>query len=167
MQQPSLHRLAFDGALLARGFWLYIWEITTKDGSKIHYVGRTGDSSSLHAQSPFARISQHLGRNANANALRRNLENHELVAEECRAFRLFACGPLFPESHGQTEHTQSRDIVAALEKQLADSMRTAGYRMLNEVKCHRQFDLELWRSIVSVFTEPFPNLQSGAAREES
>lgn len=167
MQQPSLHRLAFDGALLARGFWLYIWEITTKDGGKIHYVGRTGDSSSLHAQSPFARISQHLGRNANANALRKNLENHELVAEECREFQLFACGPLFPESHGHREHTQSRDIVAALEKKLADSMRTAGYQMLNEVKCRKQFDRELWRSVVSVFTEPFPNLQSRAAREES
>ena len=41
----SLHQLAFDGALLARGFWLYVWEITPKDGGKVHYVGRTGDSS--------------------------------------------------------------------------------------------------------------------------
>jgi hypothetical protein len=40
---PALHQLEFDGALLARGFWLYIWEITTNDGGKVHYVGRTGD----------------------------------------------------------------------------------------------------------------------------
>ena len=162
-QQPSLHRLEFDGALLARGFWLYIWKITAKDGHIVHYVGRTGDSSSLFAQSPFARLSQHLGRNANANALRRNLENHKLVAEECQAFQLSAYGPIFLESQSKVEHTKARDVVAALEKKLADSMDAAGYRMLNEVKCRMRVDMDLWRSVASVFIKPFPNLKDRAS----
>ncbi len=52
------HYMKFDGALLERGFWLYVWEITG-DSSHHVYVGRTGDSSSPHAQSPFKRIGQH------------------------------------------------------------------------------------------------------------
>ena len=59
MLQP--YSMKFDGHLLARGFWLYIWEI--KGASSHHvYVGRTGDTSSPHAQSPFKRVGQHLDR---------------------------------------------------------------------------------------------------------
>ncbi len=156
--KPALHQLAFDGALLARGFWLYIWEITTKDGGKIHYVGRTGDSSSLNAQSPFARLSQHLGWNEKSNALRRNLEEHKLVAEACQTFRLFACGPIFPESECEVKHQHSRDVIAALEKALADAMHAAGYEVLNEVKSRKVLDPELWRTVVAVFRRSFPKL---------
>ena len=161
-----LHQLAFDGELLARGFWLYVWEITTKDGAKVHYVGRTGDSSSLNAQSPFARLSQHLGRNEKANALRRNLELHKVAAEECRAFRLFACGPILPEIQSEVQHRRSRDVVAALEKALADAMQAAEYVMLNEVTCRKPLDPELWRAVVAAFGEHFPKLQHRAFREK-
>ncbi len=160
--KASLHQLAFNGALLSRGFWLYIWEITTKVGSKVHYVGRTGDSSSLNAQSPFARVSQHLGRNARSNALRRNLENRKLVAEECREFRLFACGPIFPETRNKLKHEQWRDILAGLEKALADAMQAAGYDMLNEVKCRKTVDSELWGTVVAVLQQQFPRLSEHA-----
>jgi hypothetical protein len=154
----SLHQLTFDGALLARGFWLYVWEITTKDGGKVHYVGRTGDSSSLNAQSPFARLSQHLGRNEKANALRRNLDLNHVPAEECRAFRLFACGPILPEIQSEAEHRLSRDVVAALEKALADAMQAAEYVMLNEITCRKPLDPNLWKAVVAVFKEHFPRL---------
>lgn len=40
--QPALRQLSFSGGLLARGFWLYVWEITTPGGQRVHYVGRTG-----------------------------------------------------------------------------------------------------------------------------
>lgn len=162
----ALRRLEFDGALLARGFWLYIWEITTKDGGKVHYVGRTGDSSSIYAQSPFARLSGHLGGNKHSNALRKNLEQYNLSAEECLEFRLFAYGPIYPESQSQVEHRHSRDIVAALEKQLADAMRAAGYEMLNEVGCRKPLDPELWREVAETFRKHFPNLQHRAFRGE-
>ena len=158
--KPALHQLEFNGALLERGFWLYIWEITTKTGRKVHYVGRTGDSSSLNAQSPFARLSQHLGRNEKSNALRRNLEKHKLIAEECQKFRLFACGPIFPESECEVKHQHSRDVIAALEKALADAMHAAGYEMLNEVKCRKALDQKLWREVAGTFRKHFPRLQA-------
>ena len=59
----STQLIRFEGALLQRGFWLYVWEIKPFDGSVFCYVGRTGDSSSHNAQSPFNRMSQHLGFN--------------------------------------------------------------------------------------------------------
>ena len=60
---------SFSGSLLQRGFWLYVWQVTTADGREVLYVGRTGDSSSPHAQSPFNRLSQHLGSNKSRERL--------------------------------------------------------------------------------------------------
>lgn len=57
----STQIVAFDGAFLRRGFWLYVWEVVAPDGAEYLYVGRTGDSSSPYAQSPFVRMGQHLG----------------------------------------------------------------------------------------------------------
>ena len=48
---PETFTVTLDGAMLRRGFWLYVWEITTPNGEKVLYVGRTGDSSSPNAQS--------------------------------------------------------------------------------------------------------------------
>ncbi len=46
------YSMTFDGALLERGFWLYVWRII--EGTRtVLYVGRTGDSSSPNASSPF------------------------------------------------------------------------------------------------------------------
>lgn len=162
--KPELHQLAFNGPMLARGFWLYVWEITTDVGKKVYYVGRTGDSSSTNAQSPFARLSQHLGRNRRSNALRRNLECHKLTAEECQSFRLFAFGPVLPESRSMAKHELSRDVVAALEKKLTDAMREAGYFVLNKVQCRKRIDPVLWRSVMAVFTEHLPNLRNPVMR---
>ncbi|HSY74788.1 MAG TPA: hypothetical protein VK810_04900 [Dongiaceae bacterium] len=153
----TTHEISFNGGMLARGFWLYVWEITTS-GGKVYYVGRTGDSSSLNAQSPFARISQHLGMNRKSNALRKNLENRQLSAEECQKFRIFACGPIFQESRTKLEHTRSRDIVAALEKALADSMSAAGYDVLNEVKCRISLNEKLWKQLRRQFAKTFQKL---------
>lgn len=51
----------FDGAFLQRGFWLYVWRVIAPNSTEVLYVGRTGDSSSPNAQSPFNRMGQHLG----------------------------------------------------------------------------------------------------------
>lgn len=59
--EPATHCLDFDGRILQCGFWLYVWKITPRTGPAFHYVGRTGDSSSFNAQSPFNRMGQHLG----------------------------------------------------------------------------------------------------------
>lgn len=46
MPVAATFTVTLDGAMLRRGFWLYVWEITTPNGDKVLYVGRTGDSSS-------------------------------------------------------------------------------------------------------------------------
>ena len=58
----AVHRVSLPGALLARGFWLYVWTVATCDGQTVLYVGRTGDTSSPHAQSPFIRLCSEVPR---------------------------------------------------------------------------------------------------------
>jgi hypothetical protein len=89
-----------------------------------------------------------------------------VIAEECQTFRLFACGPIFSESKSEAKHRHSRDVVAALEKALADAMHQAGYEMLNEVKSRKPLDPELWRDVADTFRKHFPNLQHRAFRGE-
>lgn len=36
------YSMSFDGELLKRGFWLYVWDIRTATERHL-YVGRTGD----------------------------------------------------------------------------------------------------------------------------
>jgi transposase-like protein len=139
--------------LLRRWFFLTCWNWPC--GAKVYYVGRTGDSSSRHAQSPFARLSQHLGSNKNSNSLRTNLKKKNLVAQECSAFQLFAHGPIFPEGRDDSQHKRFRDIVAALEKALAEAMDWAGYPMLNEVRCRKPLDPSAWRKVLPAFRKHF------------
>jgi hypothetical protein len=153
--KPGLRRLEFDGALLARGFWLYIWEITTRHGGKVHYVGRTGDKASGVCQSPFDRFSKHLGANPNNNALQSHLKNRKLRQEDC-SFRCHALGPLLADS--KLIHGEKCDVVAALEKALADSMSEAGYEVLNRVNCRMPLDETLWAPIRAHFAKAFPKL---------
>src|SRR2546423_1210007 len=100
---PFTHSLSFDGRLLRRGFWLYVWEIITPEKARLYYVGRTGDSSSSNAQSPFNRMGQHLGFNIRSNVLRRRLADRGVAPEECD-FRLVAYGPIMSEATTDEEH---------------------------------------------------------------
>src|SRR5579864_5334936 len=104
----ATHELNFDGELLERGFWLYVWEITTQHQTRLYYVGRTGDSSSDNAQSPFNRMAQHLGFNEKSNPLRRYLKAESVSPEDC-TFRLVAYGPIVEEAEGPDEHRERRD----------------------------------------------------------
>ena len=122
--------MSFDGHLLKRGFWLYIWDIKGP-GSRHLYVGRTGDSSSANASSPFRRIGQHLDASPNAkgNALGKQLRRAGVNNEECR-FEMMALGPIFPEQSTFADHAPIRDRMAALEGWLADELRQRGYIVL-------------------------------------
>ena len=117
------YSMRFDGHLLNRGFWLYVWEIK---GPLCHYVyvGRTGDSSSPHASSPFKRIGQHLdpGPNAKGNALGKQLKRAVVQYEEC-SFEMVAIGPIWPEQADFEGHKPIRDQMAALERAIADELR--------------------------------------------
>lgn len=158
----NLHQLNFDGAILARGFWLYVWEITPKNGPTLHYIGKTGDKSSGKSQSPFDRLSKHLGSNKNNNALRRHLGNSKINPEEC-SFRFSACGPLFA-SESSGPHGDLCDRTSGLEKALAEAMARAGYAVINDVKCRQSPDQDLFISVRQIFAKRFPKLRKKRTR---
>jgi hypothetical protein len=155
--KPVTELLTFSGRLLARGFWLYVWEITTPQGELLYYVGRTGDSSSVNAQSPFNRMGAHLGFNVKSNVLRRRLMKNGNDPELC-TFRLMAHGPIMKEAVGLEEHRKQRDIIAALEKALASALCEAGYNVINTVNCRKPLDEKTFADIRSAFSADLPKL---------
>lgn len=157
MIPPATQAFAFSGQLLQRGFWLYVWEIAPRDGATIYYVGRTGDSSSQNAQSPFNRMGQHFGFNIKSNVLRRRLVKSGIAPEACE-FRLVAHGPILAEAESVEEHRRARDVIAALEKALADAMSTVGYHVINPVHCRMKLDDELFTTVRAAFAQHFPRL---------
>lgn len=125
-----LHRLSFSGAILERGFWLYAWRI--RCGVKeFFYVGRTGDSSSQFAASPFSRLGQHLDirTNAKANTLLRHVRAAKFDPLQCN-FELLAFGPLFPEQSTMELHRGFRDQIAPLEASLAALLKSRGFNVV-------------------------------------
>ncbi len=155
----------FSGDLLLRGFWLYAWEVRSPDEQVRYYVGRTGDSSSIKAQSPFNRMGQHLGFNKSTQQLRRHLENARVKPEAC-SFRLVAHGPILEEALTRELHRERRDIVAALEKALAEAMRDSGYTVMNKVNSRMPQQTALFGDVRAAFAEHFPKLQGGVGIAE-
>lgn len=151
------HTLTMPGKMLERGFWLYVWRVVTPKGDML-YVGRTGDSSSHKAAPPYARMGQHLGHVKASNALRSHLERRGIEPERCREYDLIAHGPLFSEQQCMDTHRGPRDIVAGLEKRLADVLHASGYDVLNTVNCRKPVDEALWKSIELSFVEYFPKI---------
>lgn len=167
------HELAFSGSLLERGFWLYIWEISHPDWSDPeHYVGRTGDSSSVNAASPFNRMGQHLNLRPEARAamLAQRLRN-TFPLINCSGFfyRLVSVGPIFPEvgvadrqtpsQEERAKHHEGRDVVSGLESMLEKKMRSAGYKVLNIVHSKKEESaLNLWPDVLLAFVSHFPKL---------
>ncbi len=160
----DLYEVRFDGGILQRGFWLYVWEVTPPEGKPLFYVGRTGDSSSTNAQSPFNRMWQHLGFAKNSNMLRKHLLENKADPELC-SFRLVAVGPVEKESC--EDHNARRDVVAAMEKALADVMEAAGCKPMNKVNCRKPLDEDRFAEIRDSFTRAFPPLvrPSGVAKK--
>jgi hypothetical protein len=156
---PKTLKLNFDGELLQRGFWLYVWEIQTPNQTTLYYVGRTGDSSSINAQSPFNRMGQHLGFNDKSNVLRRHLEGKNFDPETC-SFQLIAYGPILKEAKTKDEHRKRRDSIASMEKALADEMTAVGYNVINTVNCRKKLDVKKFVLILNAFARQF-NMLNG------
>lgn len=156
---PDTFTVTLDGAMLRRGFWLYVWEITTPDDAKLLYVGRTGDSSSPNAQSLFNRLGQNLGTLPNASMVRNNLEKRGVEPSQCR-FRMVGHGPVFDEVPNKDfeAHKPVRDRVGSVEKKLAQTLADAGYDVINEVRSKASLDEDLWESVRSAFAAEFPGL---------
>lgn len=168
----ATHVLTLPGAMLRRGFWLYVWRVETPAGELL-YVGRTGDNSSPHASAPYTRMGQHLGSVATQNALRQHLDRRGLPLEAC-VFHLVSHGPLYDEvarADGatraalMTEHKPLRDIVGAMEKALADDLSAAGYAVVNTVHCKWPLDAALWAPVRAAFAEHFPALGPDAEKD--
>ena len=157
----STHTLTLPGPMLEHGFWLYVWRIVSPIGELL-YVGRTGDNSSSNASPPFRRMAQHLGPNKNQNAVRRLLEQRQVLPEKCASFDFIAHGPLFPETQDWPTHVERRNVVAALEKALAAGLVRAGYDLLNTVNDSHELDARLWALVREAFAVHFPRLGYGA-----
>lgn len=152
--QASTYTVSLDGGFLARGFWIYVWEVRDPEGSVMLYVGRTGDSSSPNAQSPFNRMGQHLGFAKNSSMLRNHLQGRDVSPDLC-SFRLVAHGPILPEAEDWKSHVIRRDLAAAVEKQLAEDCAAAGYDVLNSVASGKELDDDLYAPVRAAFTEHF------------
>jgi hypothetical protein len=152
--------MRFDGRLLRRGFWLYVWDIRSV-GNRVLYVGRTGDSSSANASSPFSRIGQHLNfrENAKANSMARRLAQAG-VDPECCEFSMVAIGPLFPEQVDFDAHAKVRDRVSALEAALAQHLRARGYSVLGIHSSRATLDAVLWGQVAISIDSEFPPLDA-------
>jgi hypothetical protein len=124
------YEMSFEGEVLQRGFWLYVWEIVFSQKTYI-YVGRTGDSSSPHASSPFNRIGQHLDFRANArgNSLAKRLMEAKVDPKRSK-FRMLALGPLFKEQNLFEAHKPYRDQMATFEYETAEYLRTMKFNVL-------------------------------------
>lgn len=139
---PGQYHMAFNGKMLERGFWIYVWKVEDRGKSAVYYyVGRTGDSSSIHAASPFSRLSSHLARNPRANALLKHLHAIGIDEQQC-AFDFFAFGPLFLEAVNWEDHTLRRDKTATVEKKVAKTLKARGFTVfgIHQVRPGRQED---------------------------
>ena len=152
--------MSFDGALLNRGFWLYVCDIQTPT-IRYLYVRRTGDSSSPNAASPFQRIGQHLdlSPSAKGNSIAKRLMEKGVDPLLC-TFRMLAVGPLFPEQETFGEHVMYRDKIASLETALADHLRQKGYDVLGVHTPGADLDATLLDQVLRVVDEQFPILST-------
>jgi hypothetical protein len=152
--------VTIDGALLRRGFWIYVWEISPPNGQNVLYVGRTGDTSSPNAQSLFNRLGQNLSATAkNASMVRNHLETRGIDPSECQ-FRMVGYGPIFDEVPNKDleAHKPIRDKVGAIEQKLAEDLRTAGYDVMNTVPGKKTADKELYEPVRLAFAAEFRSL---------
>lgn len=135
--------MMFDGALLNRGFWVYVCEVFTDDHRRVFYVGRTGDSSSANASSVFRRFARHLdeSKNAKSNSLYRALIRYRLNPVDCH-YRVWAFGPLYSETRTASSHWLVRDNVASLEYALAASLARSHYHVMGHHASRRKLSAD-------------------------
>jgi len=145
------HSLSFTGALVERGFWLYVWHVTSGD-RHIVYVGRTGDSSSQYAASPFNRLGQHLDvrKTASANMLLRHMRKKDIEPINA-TYRLAAVGPIFAEQVDLATHRVHRDIVAAMEAALGEYMVTLGFDVVGNTRSKHPLNKALFDKVLREF----------------
>lgn len=140
--------LNFNGDILVRGFWIYIWEIVS-NSEKYYYVGRTGDNSSSNAGSPISRMSLHfdLRSSATANQVIRKLQDKQIVPQQCSYF-LYTYGPFYPETKKDwNEHTILRNEIALIEAQVAEYLKENGKTVLGNHPKLGEYNIDIFSKI--------------------
>lgn len=153
--------MSFDGGVLQRGFWIYIWRIANSSGEWI-YVGRTGDSSSANASSPFARIGQHLDfrLNAKGNTMAKQLKRAGVDLLHSK-FKMIAVGPIFDEQQDFNSHKPLRDKMSGLEKEVACILRDRNYMVIGTHQSKTQPDAKTLKLLVKQIDRFFPAKKDG------
>lgn len=156
MSRTRKYTMGFDGQLLRRGFWLYVWRIQSPRGLYL-YVGRTGDSSSPYAASPFTRVGRHLDvrPHAKSNAMTRQIRRAGLDPTLCW-FQMVALGPLYPEQKSMKSHRPIRDKVAALEGGIARFLQRRRYSVLGSHGRSAGLDARLFARLRALVAREFP-----------
>lgn len=142
-RSPKAFKMSFDGGVLERGFWVYVWQVTTPR-HVVFYVGRTGDSSSCFAASPFRRIGQHLDFHdtAKANSLAKHLKAQKIIPSSC-SFQMIALGPFFPEQKNLAAHRRCRDEIVAVESHVASCLCSRGFTVLGDTRTRKTCSQQL------------------------
>ena len=155
LAELKAHELKFSGALIERGFWLYVWRVSHKNECVL-YVGRTGDSSSRYAASPFNRLGQHLDvrPNATANTLLRNISAKGFDPLFCE-YDLISIGPLYPEQDNLEEHRKYRDLIAPLETALAQYLKDKGHEVVGTHPKPKAKDDAMFKKVLSMIEGKF------------
>ncbi len=145
------HSLTFTGALIERGFWLYVWHVACARKS-IVYVGRTGDSSSRYAASPFNRLGQHLDvrESASANMLLRHMRGKGMEPTAA-TYHMVAVGPIYPEQETLDLHRHHRNVVAPMEAALGRHMRGLGYDVVGNTNSKHPLNQTLFKQVLKKF----------------
>jgi 2-oxo-4-hydroxy-4-carboxy-5-ureidoimidazoline decarboxylase len=131
-----------------------------------YYVGRTGDSSSPHASSLFARLAAHLDQkpHAKGNSLSERVREKELDCSKCE-YEVTGIGPLFDEQQNMEQHRPVRDQMAALEKHVADLLKSRGYPVLGTHPRAKEVGAALLNRVLPVVDQHFPMRLEGRGAE--
>ncbi len=145
--------MKFDGAVLNRGYWLYLWRVTCGKSLFI-YVGRTGDSSSNNAGSPFTRISNHLNSRptAKGNSLWKQLKKVKVDPIKC-SYEMIAVGPIYDEEKVTDKHRLRRDQLAGLEREVAHYLKSCGFTVLGIHYSNKQVGQTLVKPILNIINK--------------
>jgi hypothetical protein len=147
----KISRMFFDGAILERGYWIYVILIYHKSGKMYLYIGRTGDEAKKNAAaaSPFQRIGEHLNYRPSAkpNTVKKCFGSNKFPEYQ---IRLIAMGPLFPKQKDPDSHVRYRDKMKALEKSVAEHFISKGYYVPGKHYDSNAKDSELAKKVIKV-----------------
>ena len=145
----SEHAVQFDGSLLCEGFWIYVIRIE-HNKKCYYYVGRTGDSSSPSAGSPFSRLASHFShkKNNRSSYLKAHFLKHKINLEASR-YTLWAYGPIFKKATDWKMHKLRRNTTALIEAELAEYMRTSlELTVIGSYPRRGKYNMQLFKKII-------------------